>query len=195
MLRGPFRGIAPTLEPGHVIDGHPVRLQCDHPRVMGLVLASKQKHFDVGLSVSARDICGDGEFGVNRGADLLDRALFPFSCVPTKIVTLIWWAAISRIAGLPEGRDKAAASQPPVKCRTRALARQRYHTPRSAVPPGSRPSTLSESLRVFRFEASGFFLTLHEWRCGAGVEQELQRAEADVVTAGCVSCAVEVGRV
>lgn len=78
---------------------------------MGLVLASKQKHFDVGLSVSARDICGDGEFGVNRGADLLDRALFPFSCVPTKIVTLIWWAAISRIAGLPEGRDKAA-SQP-----------------------------------------------------------------------------------
>ena len=23
MLRGPFRRIAPTLEPGHVIDGHP----------------------------------------------------------------------------------------------------------------------------------------------------------------------------
>ena len=67
---------------------------------------------------------------MNRGADLLDRALFPFSCVPTKIVTLIWWAAISRIAGLPEGRDKAAASQPPVKCGTRALARQHDHTPR-----------------------------------------------------------------
>src|SRR5512133_9181 len=69
----PLLVVAPTLEPGHVVDDHRVRLSRHHCRVIGLVLAWSQEKLDVGLPVAARDSTGDRKFCVDSGGRVLDR--------------------------------------------------------------------------------------------------------------------------